>query len=164
MGKTVGIDFSTTNSVVVVMDFGRPMVIIDAERSRVTPSVVAFKHSGERLVGQAVSRQGALNPQWTIFSTKRFIGRRYPEVEEERKLVPYRDVYKSLPERFAKFGLELAMEKTKILEFGRFAERNCKARGEGKPETFNFLGFTFYCSEDSRKQFFRVKVKTERNG
>ncbi len=70
--------------------------------------------------------------------------------------------YKSLPERFAKFGLELAMEKTKILEFGRFAERNRKARGEGKPETFNFLGFTFYCSEDSRKQFFRVKVKTDR--
>ena len=70
--------------------------------------------------------------------------------------------YKSLPERFAKFGLALAMEKTKILEFGRFAERNCRARGEGKPETFNFLGFTFYCSEDSRKQFFRVKVKTDR--
>ena len=70
--------------------------------------------------------------------------------------------YKSLPERFAKFGLELAMEKTKILEFGRFAERNRKARGEGKPETFNFLGFTFYCSEDSRKQFFRLKVKTDR--
>ena len=70
--------------------------------------------------------------------------------------------YSSLPERFAKFGLELAMEKTKILEFGRFAKRNRSIRGEGKPETFNFLGFTLYCSEDSRKQFFRVKVKSDR--
>lgn len=70
--------------------------------------------------------------------------------------------YETLPERFAKFGLELATDKTKLLEFGRFAKQNRRARGEGKPDTFNFLGFTFYCSEDSRKQFFRVKVKTDR--
>jgi len=62
----------------------------------------------------------------------------------------------------AKFGLELAREKTRILEFGRFAAENRKARGERKPETFSFLGFTFFCSLDGRKQFFRVRVKTDR--
>lgn len=70
--------------------------------------------------------------------------------------------YEGLAARFSKFHLELAMEKTKILEFGRFAKQNRRARSEGKPETFSFLGFTFYCSEDARKTFFRVKVKTDR--
>jgi group II intron reverse transcriptase/maturase len=70
--------------------------------------------------------------------------------------------YQDLIERFAKFELEVAIEKTKILEFGRFAKENRKKRGEGKPETFDFLGFTFYCSEDSTKQFYRCKVKTSR--
>ena len=64
--------------------------------------------------------------------------------------------------RFAKYGLELAEEKTRILEFGRFAEQDRKRRGEGKPETFDFLGFTFYCSTDAKKRFFRCKVKTSR--
>ena len=64
--------------------------------------------------------------------------------------------------RMAKFNLELAQEKTRILEFGRFASENRNARRERKPETFVFLGFTFYCSMDSRKKFFRVKVKTDR--
>lgn len=68
--------------------------------------------------------------------------------------------YQELPKRFAKFGLELADEKTRILEFGRFAVKNRAARGEGKPETFDFLGFTFYCSMDTKKRFFRVKVKS----
>ncbi|WHH56822.1 group II intron reverse transcriptase/maturase [Petroclostridium sp. X23] len=66
--------------------------------------------------------------------------------------------YKELPKRFTKFGLELAEEKTRILEFGRFAEKDRAARSEGKPETFDFLGFTFYCSMDTKKRFFRVKV------
>ena len=70
--------------------------------------------------------------------------------------------YAALGERMAKFGLELAGEKTRILEFGRFAAENRRARGERKPETFSFLGFTFFCSLDGRKQFFRVKVKTDR--
>jgi len=70
--------------------------------------------------------------------------------------------YESLIERFAKFGLELALDKTKILEFGRFARQNRAKRGLGKPETFDFLGFTFYCSEDGKKQFFRCKVKTSK--
>ncbi len=70
--------------------------------------------------------------------------------------------YRALPERFAKFGLTLALEKTNILEFGRFARENRAKRGQGKPETFSFLGFTLYCSEDSRKGFFRVKARTDR--
>lgn len=70
--------------------------------------------------------------------------------------------YSILAERMAKFKLELAPEKTRILEFGRFAAENREARGERKPETFSFLGFTFYCSKDARKEFFRVKVKTDR--
>lgn len=68
--------------------------------------------------------------------------------------------YKELIERFKKFGLEL--EKTKILEFGNFAKENMERRGEGKPETFDFLGFNFYCSENSNKQYFRCKVKTSK--
>lgn len=70
--------------------------------------------------------------------------------------------YHDLIERFAKFGLEIAPDKTKILEFGRFAKENRERRGEGKPETFDFLGFTIYCSEDSDKGFYRTKVKTSR--
>lgn len=70
--------------------------------------------------------------------------------------------YQNLIERFAKFGLELALDKTKILEFGRFAQENRAKRGLGKPETFDFLGFTFYCSKDGKKQFFRCKVKTSK--
>jgi RNA-directed DNA polymerase len=70
--------------------------------------------------------------------------------------------YSELIERFGKFNLELALEKTKVLEFGRFAKENRKKRGLGKPETFNFLGFTLFCSEDGREGFFRVKVKTNR--
>lgn len=70
--------------------------------------------------------------------------------------------YKELIERFKKFGLELALEKTKILEFGSFAKENRTKRGLGKPETFDFLGFTFYCSENSSKEYFRCKVKTSK--
>jgi len=70
--------------------------------------------------------------------------------------------YQSLGIRLAKFDLEIAPEKTRTLEFGRFAAGNRKSRGEGKPETFNFLGFTFYCSTDRAKKFFRVKVKSDR--
>lgn len=70
--------------------------------------------------------------------------------------------YSELIKRFNKFGLELALEKTKILEFGRFAKENRERRGEGKPETFDFLGFTFYCSQNSNKEYFRCKVKTSK--
>ena len=90
MAKSVGIDFGTTNSVVAVVEGGKPMVIVNAEGNRLTPSVVAFAKDGQRLVGQLAKRQAVLNPENTIASIKRFIGRRFGEVPEEAKLVPYR--------------------------------------------------------------------------
>ncbi|HIJ64515.1 MAG TPA: molecular chaperone DnaK [Candidatus Hydrogenedentes bacterium] len=89
MGKVIGIDLGTTNSCVAVMEGGEPSVIANAEGSRTTPSVVAFTKDGERLVGAAAKRQAITNPQNTIFSIKRFMGRRHSEVAEEEKLVPY---------------------------------------------------------------------------
>lgn len=90
MGKAVGIDLGTTNSVVAVMEGGKPTVIANAEGGRTTPSVVAFTKSGERLVGQLARRQAVLNPENTIYSVKRFIGRRFTEVESERSIVSYK--------------------------------------------------------------------------
>ncbi|NKB90044.1 MAG: molecular chaperone DnaK [Acidobacteria bacterium] len=89
MGKIIGIDLGTTNSVVAVMEGGEPVVIPNAEGGRTTPSVVAFKDDGERLVGQVAKRQAVTNPDNTIFSIKRFMGRRHDEVSSELKMVPY---------------------------------------------------------------------------
>src|SRR5450432_968360 len=92
MGKIIGIDLGTTNSVVAVMEGGQPTVIANQEGNRTTPSVVAFTKSGERLVGQVAKRQAITNPENTIFSIKRFMGRRMDEVTEEQKMVPYKVV------------------------------------------------------------------------
>src|ERR1700720_2620429 len=92
MGKIIGIDLGTTNSVVAVMEAGQPTVIPNQEGSRTTPFVVAFTKSGERLVGQVAKRQAITNPENTIFSIKRFMGRRHEEVSEEMKMVPYKVV------------------------------------------------------------------------
>ncbi len=92
MGKVIGIDLGTTNSVVAVMEGGDPVVITNTEGGRLTPSVVAFSKDGERLVGQVARRQAITNPENTIFSIKRFMGRRYDEVSHEIKLVPYKVV------------------------------------------------------------------------
>src|SRR5881394_3084402 len=92
MSKIIGIDLGTTNSVVAVMEAGEPVVITNPEGSRLTPSVVAFTKSGERLVGQVAKRQAVTNPENTVFSIKRFMGRRYDEVSEEMKMVPYKVV------------------------------------------------------------------------
>jgi len=89
MSKIIGIDLGTTNSVVAVMEGGEPVVITNPEGSRLTPSVVAFTKTGERLVGQVAKRQAVTNPENTIFSIKRFMGRRHTEVSEEMKMVPY---------------------------------------------------------------------------
>jgi len=89
MGKIIGIDLGTTNSCVAVMEGGEPHVIPNAEGGRTTPSVVAFTRTGERLVGQVAKRQAITNPQNTIYSIKRFMGRKYAEVVEEAKNVPY---------------------------------------------------------------------------
>ena len=92
MSKIIGIDLGTTNSVVAVMEGGEPVVITNSEGGRVTPSVVGFAKSGERLVGQVAKRQAVTNPENTVFSIKRFMGRRFAEVSEEMKMVPYRVV------------------------------------------------------------------------
>lgn len=89
MPKIIGIDLGTTNSVVAVMEGGDPIVITTAEGSRLLPSVVAFSKTGERMVGQTAKRQATINPENTIYSIKRFMGRRYDEVEAERKIVPF---------------------------------------------------------------------------
>ncbi len=92
MGRVVGIDLGTTNSVIAAMVGGEPVVIPNREGSRLTPSVVAFTKTGERLVGQMAKRQAILNSENTIYSIKRFMGRRFHEVETERKMVPYKVV------------------------------------------------------------------------
>jgi molecular chaperone DnaK len=89
MGKVIGIDLGTTNSVVAVMEGGEPVVVTNPEGNRLTPSIVAFAKSGERLVGQVAKRQAVTNPENTVFSIKRFMGRKYDEVNEEMKMVPY---------------------------------------------------------------------------
>src|SRR6186997_1883950 len=91
-GRVIGIDLGTTNSVVSVMENGQPVVIVNQEGARTTPSVVAFGKDGERLVGQVAKRQAVTNPENTIFSIKRFMGRRFTEVSEEMTMVPYRVV------------------------------------------------------------------------
>ncbi|WP_263356422.1 molecular chaperone DnaK [Acidicapsa ligni] len=90
MGKIIGIDLGTTNSCVAVLEGGEPKVIANEEGARTTPSIVAFSKSGERLVGQVAKRQAITNPENTIFSIKRFMGRRYDEVNDEMKMVPYK--------------------------------------------------------------------------
>ena len=92
MGKIIGIDLGTTNSVVAVMEGDQPTVVTNPEGARTTPSVVAFGKTGERLVGQVAKRQAVTNPENTVFSIKRFMGRRYSEVSEEQKMVPYKVV------------------------------------------------------------------------
>ncbi len=92
MAKIIGIDLGTTNSCVAVLEGGEPKVIANEEGARTTPSIVAFSKSGERLVGQVAKRQAITNPENTIFSIKRFMGRRYNEVTDEMKMVPYKVV------------------------------------------------------------------------
>src|SRR6478735_9817576 len=94
MGKVIGIDLGTTNSCVAVMEGGEPVVIPSAEGSRTTPSIVAFTKSGERLVGEVAKRQAITNSENTIFSIKRFMGRKFddPEVDRDKRLVPYKVV------------------------------------------------------------------------
>src|ERR671914_1835187 len=92
MAKTIGIDLGTTNSCMAVLEGGEPQVIENAEGARTTPSVVAFTPSGERLVGTVAKRQAVTNPQNTVFSIKRFMGRKEAEVREEESIVPYKVV------------------------------------------------------------------------
>ena len=104
MAKIIGIDLGTTNSVVAVMEGDQATVITNAEGNRITPSVVAFTDKGERLVGQLAKRQGVINPQNTIYSIKRFMGRRHSEVGSEEKIVPYKIV--GSPEELVKVDIK----------------------------------------------------------
>src|ERR1700689_2258093 len=92
MSKIIGIDLGTTNSVVAVMEGGQPVVIPNQEGGRTTPSVVAFTKNGERLGGTGAKRQAVTNAENTVYSIKRFMGRRYDEVSQEMNLVPYKVV------------------------------------------------------------------------
>src|SRR4029079_801646 len=92
MAKIIGIDLGTTNSVVAVMEGGSPVVIPNQEGGRTTPSVVALTKAGDRLVGQVAKRQAVTNPENTIYSIKRFMGRRFEEIGNEMTLVPYKVV------------------------------------------------------------------------
>src|SRR5215210_1793062 len=91
-GKVIGIDLGTTNSVVAVMEGGQPAVIVNQEGARITPSVVGFAKDGERLVGQVAKRQAVTNPENTVFSIKRFMGRKFDEVPSEAARMPYKVV------------------------------------------------------------------------
>src|SRR5512132_255823 len=92
MVKVLGIDLGTTNSCMAVMEGSEPLVLENSEGKRTTPSVVAFTKSGERIVGEAAKRQGVTNPRSTVYSVKRFMGRKFDEVQEELKRVPYKVV------------------------------------------------------------------------
>jgi molecular chaperone DnaK len=107
MAKILGIDLGTTNSCMAIMDHGEPTVIANAEGMRTTPSVVAFTKSGERLVGQTAKRQAITNPQNTIFSIKRFMGRKFSEVKDEIKMVPYQVVEAKNGDAAVKIGDKL---------------------------------------------------------
>jgi molecular chaperone DnaK len=131
MAKAVGIDLGTTNSVVAAMEGGRAEVIPNAEGARVTPSVVAFTPDGQRLVGQVARRQSILNPEGTIYSAKRFIGRKWGEVDEEAKIVSYKVVRgSSNAVRFEIRGKEHSPEEISALVLRKLAEDAAKYLGE----------------------------------
>src|SRR6202045_5134033 len=131
MAKAVGIDLGTTNSVIAVVEGGQPRVIPNAEGARTTPSVVAFTEQGERLVGQLARRQAILNPKATIYSAKRFIGRRFDEVESELHAVSY-DVVPGPNDavRFRIRGKLYAPEEISALVLRKLADDAAKFLGE----------------------------------
>ncbi len=131
MAKAVGIDLGTTNSVIAAMEGGQPTVIPNAEGSRTTPSVVAFTEQGERLVGQLARRQAILNPKGTIYSAKRFIGRRYEEVQSELKAVSF-DVVEGPggSVRFLVHGKQYAPEEISALVLRKLVADAAKFLGE----------------------------------
>lgn len=131
MAKAIGIDLGTTNSVVAVMEGGKPTVIVNSEGSRTTPSVVAFTKTGERLVGQLAKRQAVLNAENTIYSAKRFIGRRYYEVQSEIKNVPYKVVAGAGDAvRFEIMGKQHAPEEISAQVLRKLADDATKYLGE----------------------------------
>jgi molecular chaperone DnaK len=133
MGRVVGIDLGTTNSVVAVMEGGKPLVIPNSEGSRTTPSVVGFNKEGELVVGQMARRQAVLNPQNTYYSIKRFMGRRYSELNEPSKRVPYtirRDEADNIKIRCPRVKKEFAPEEVSAMILRKLAEEAERYLGE----------------------------------
>lgn len=152
MGKVVGIDLGTTNSVVSVMEGGKPVVIANAEGMRTTPSVVAFSKEGERLVGQMARRQAVLNPQNTFYSVKRYMGRRYAELDPSSKRVPYtirRDDLGNVKIRCPRLEKDFAPEEISAIVLRKLADE--ASRYLGQPVTGAVITVPAYFNDAQRQ-------------
>ncbi|MFH7244372.1 MAG: molecular chaperone DnaK [Spirulina sp.] len=152
MGKVVGIDLGTTNSVVSVMEGGKPVVIANAEGMRTTPSVVAFSKEGERLVGQLARRQSVLNPQNTFYGVKRYMGRKYAELDEAAKRVPYtirRDEVGNVKVRCPRLEKDFAPEELSAMVLRKLADE--ASRYLGQPVTGAVITVPAYFNDTQRQ-------------
>ncbi|PSB09744.1 molecular chaperone DnaK [filamentous cyanobacterium CCP1] len=152
MGKVVGIDLGTTNSVVAVMEGGKPVVIANSEGMRTTPSVVAFSKEGERLVGQMARRQSVLNPQNTFFGVKRFMGRRYSELNPESRRVPYtirKDEMGGIQIKCPRLQRDFAPEEVSAMILRKLAEEANRYLGE--PVTGAVITVPAYFNDSQRQ-------------
>jgi molecular chaperone DnaK len=152
MGKVVGIDLGTTNSVVSVMEGGKPIVIANAEGMRTTPSVVAFSKEGERLVGQMARRQAVLNPQNTFYGVKRYVGRRYAELDPSSKRVPYtirRDDAGNVKVRCPRLEKDFAPEEISAIVLRKLADE--ASRYLGQPVTGAVITVPAYFNDAQRQ-------------
>lgn len=152
MGKVVGIDLGTTNSVVAVMEGGKPVVIANSEGMRTTPSVVGFNKDGELVVGQMARRQAVLNPQNTYYGVKRFMGRKYPELTPESKQVPYtirRDEYGSIKIKCPRLKKDFAPEEISAKILRKLAEE--AERYLGEPVTGAVITVPAYFNDSQRQ-------------
>lgn len=152
MGKVVGIDLGTTNSVVAVMEGGKPVVIANAEGMRTTPSVVGFSKESEQLVGQMARRQAVLNPQNTFFGVKRFIGKKYSELRPETKLIPYtvrKDENGNVKIKCPRLQKEFAPEEISALVLRKLAEE--ATRYLGQPVTGAVITVPAYFNDSQRQ-------------
>lgn len=152
MGKVVGIDLGTTNSVVAVMEGGKPVVIANSEGMRTTPSVVAFSKEGERLVGQMARRQSVLNPQNTFFGVKRFMGRRYSELNPESRRVPYtirKDEMGGIQIKCPRLQRDFAPEEISAMILRKLAEEANRYLGE--PVTGAVITVPAYFNDSQRQ-------------
>jgi molecular chaperone DnaK len=152
MGKVVGIDLGTTNSVVAVMEGGKPVVIANAEGMRTTPSVVGFSKDGERLVGQMARRQGVLNPQNTFYGVKRFIGRKYAELSADSKRVAYtirRDDTGNIKIKCPRLQKDFAPEEISAMVMRKLADE--ASRYLGQPVTGAVITVPAYFNDSQRQ-------------
>ncbi|HEY9827177.1 MAG TPA: Hsp70 family protein, partial [Stenomitos sp.] len=152
MGKVVGIDLGTTNSVVAVMEGGKPVVIANAEGSRTTPSVLGFGKDGERLIGQLARRQAVLNPQNTFYAVKRFMGRKFAELNADSKRVPYtirRDEEGGIKVKCPRLEREFAPEELSAMILKKLVEE--AGRYLGEPVTAAVVTVPAYFNDAQRQ-------------